>query len=475
MNIWWRPTPRPLWRRLAAAALVLLGVVVVLHRSIPFAPRHESATVASSSYDVRDGAALRVLVIADTHLDPFVEPRLARRLAESPVAAWEGVMRAAPAGNFPSVGHDTNPALLLSAIDAMQAAVPHPDVVLVAGDLLAHTFRERYRRVFGDDDVRYRRFVYATSDLLATMLARRYPHARIIPTIGNNDGLCGDYHSTPDDAYLSEQARRWAPLVADSHFERSYAQGGNAVIALSSRLRLIDFNSVPLAARYENPCGLSWQRPTDRQILWLQAALQQQPRMPTLLLTHIPPGIDAFTTFLHLGLPVPYYQSEAQRRVLHLLTAVESPVTAMITGHLHQMGYRTAAGAHPVPILSLPSVSPIFGNAPAFSELEVNAAGDIRDVRVWQLDPAALGGRAQNLWSFAYDVDQRYDMQGITAASLRVMHDRERTSRAFSLKLSFDRVGGGVARFLNPFDRHANWCAETALQPDAYLRCERAP
>ena len=296
------------YRKIVRQGVLILAIIALVHCRGARSAASQEVPAALPAKAARD---LQILVVTDTHLDPFRNRSLAQALARAPFAQWPPLLTHDIQAPLPNVGRDTNPALLFSALRAMEREVPHPDAIFVVGDLLGHHFRESYMAtVDHKDDASYHMFVDNSADLLAHALHRLYPQAQILPTVGNNDGYCGDYRSTPRDQFLAHQAATWEPLVnlheRAASFRQTYASGGYYEARLANGVRVLDLNSIVFSDGYENACGDPAAHPADEQLSWLNSRLQSSPKIPTLLLTHIPPGIDAFKTFLQLGNPVSF-------------------------------------------------------------------------------------------------------------------------------------------------------------------------
>src|SRR5665213_2036455 len=123
-----------------------------------------------------------------------------------------GLMHARPS----HFGEDTDNALFESAIREMQRVDPHPPVVVVTGDLLAHGISKRDAT--------------PTAVRIARRLNRAFPQAQFVLALGNNDAACGDYGLTPNSVFLRQVAAAWGPLVnrhgAAPGFRHSFVQNG---------------------------------------------------------------------------------------------------------------------------------------------------------------------------------------------------------------------------------------------------------
>ena len=297
----------------------------------------------------------------------------------------------------------------------------------------------------------------------------------MFPTIGNNDGYCGDYAEAPHDAYLAHQAHVWAPIIDPEHhfpdIVKTFAQGGYYRAEAPGGLRIISFNSVYLAKAYTNRCGDPQERPAVNELAWLHEAMREKQAPPTLILTHIPVGIDGFKTFFHLGFPVPLLTPEYQTAFLGEVNPASHHVTAIITGHLHDVGYRqTDEGAGDnKPVLITPSISPIFGNSPAFSIVSLGKTGSIDDFEVHRFQ---TGSQNTPTWDNVVDFNQRYQLHGVNAATIEALHRMENGDRNIRSLVTRDSVGNAPALAVTTLDWKSLWCTNGALTPQTFLSCE---
>jgi sphingomyelin phosphodiesterase acid-like 3 len=113
------------------------------------------------------------------------------------------------------------------------------------------------------------------------------------------------------------------------------------------------------------------------------------------LVHHIPVGIDPYTT-LHasaeLSCPAcvtPFLKEPFASRFAQMLREYAGTIQAGFSGHTHQDSYRllmrdgAAVGVEKVAL----SISPIFGNNPAFHLFNYDPqTGDLTDFSTWYLD-----------------------------------------------------------------------------------------
>jgi sphingomyelin phosphodiesterase acid-like 3 len=360
--------------------------------------------------------------------------------------------------NFPSpFGDDTDDILFESAIRAMQHADPHPPVVVVTGDLLAHRISKRAST--------------PTAVLIARRLNRAFPQAQFVLALGNNDSACGDYALAPDAAFLRQVGAAWEPLVnrhgAAPQFLRTFVHDGFYTSNLPvPGLRAIVLDDVFWSPRYRAGCG-SAGNVVARSIGELDAALAQT-HGRALVFFHIPPGVDTYSTAQiarRLAI-VPYLTPSLRDRFVAALARAGGHVALAVAGHTHKFAFRVigADGPHPVPMLLVPPLSPVFGNAPSFLTGTVSADGTLHDVeetsfngRAWR----AIGGM-RSLGVDAFTGPQLVALEG-------------RLGREPQLRATFERLyGGGAPPEINARNWPIYWCAATAFATTPFRECTQS-
>lgn len=419
------------------------------------------------------GRAAPWLVVTDVHFTPFLGAgkRLVARLGKAPVDRWPQLLRRT--GRAPSkYGEDTNAALFDSSLRAMRLADPSPPVVLVAGDLLAHEFRETYEKVAPHPTGRgYREVVDKTIEYLAARFGATFPRSQFVLTLGNNDSYCGDYRATPDIPFLLRTARAWTPLVDRGGrapgFVRNFRKLGSYVARLPRPgLHVVSVDDVFWTADYENACGSPAEHPGAAQARWLGGAVRGLPSGGrALVITHVPPGIDSFATLEGSGPPVPLLTDQGQAALLGALR--EARVPALLFGHLHMSTYRIGSGT---PMLGVPSISPIFGNDPAFLTARVTRKGVIADYTAHALDL----GHPHPRWRPEYSFDHAYDLPAFDLASLTRLQARLATDTTMRRAYEHRYVSGGKYA-ITEAQYPAYACGSVALEVKAFEACLGPP
>jgi predicted phosphodiesterase len=373
------------------------------------------------------------LVVSDLHYSPFLH------------------------GDRPShFGYDTNDALFDSLLAQLKASDPNAPVVILAGDFLAHGFPPAKAS--------------ATMAYVAERFDRTFPHAQFVITLGNNDSDCGDYEATLDGPFLRDVANAWKPLVdrrgAAPDFVRTFSHDGGYVATLPRpHLRAIAVNDVYDTARYRNACGSG--DPAATSIGDLDRTLQSGPPSERAwLVTHVPPGIDAYSTshLAHRLFVVPFMRPGAREALLRAIDNARDRVSLVIAGHVHHFSFRLSDASHPardVPILVAPSISPIFGNSPGYLTLDVDASGVVGNVT----ETSYLDGSWQRIGDLASEGVTHFTAPELAAYQARLERNQTLADRFVRLYM------GGAWPEISSRNYRVYWCATTALGTSEAQRC----
>jgi hypothetical protein len=429
-----------------------------------------------------DAPSQNWLVLSDLHFDPFTQPKLVERLADTAPDRWRTVFTTGETVAPSGPGSDTNFTLLESTLEGARNNAGDARVVIIAGDFLAHDFRAKFNRTMkSHGDLAYDAFVDKTEAFLAWEIQSAFPRADLLPVVGNNDGYCGDYESTPHDAFLAHMAAAWAGSVGTTKaqdFITQFSTGGYYSVPLPANgAQAIVLNDVFWSSHYSNACGDSHDTPGDDEVRWLASAQHAlPPHAPVWIIAHEPPGIDVASS-LHVTqaspLPIPLAISFLTDRFESAyVNALDTPGTVMaIAGHTHMDSFRVV-GPDPstpqTPMLVVPAVSPVFGGSPAFTVLSVDArTAALLDSQVFILTKV----RDEWTWHREYDFDSIYGRGTIDAAHLwgaqQTIFLDDRVRRRFE---QFYQAGDGAAP-INDSNWRSYWCANVALTPTQYTAC----
>jgi hypothetical protein len=348
----------------------------------------------------------------------------------------------------------------------MQRKVPSPDVVVVGGDLMAHGWRGLAHDA-GEDPVVA---AIATTREIAHDLGSRFPRARFLVALGNNDDPCGDYRSETGGAYARAIASIWAPLLARDGTVRDaqtrFERGGYYTADLPGE-RAIVLNSVFWSFANRSGCESNTNGTGASELRWLNDELEHLPSGEhAVIVMHVPPGYDPQTSAsLARGLvAVPFFGGRANASVLETFATYRQRIAFAIGAHTHRYDFRIPSG---VPMIVGSSISPVYGNNPAFFNLTVGADGRLDDVVPYVYD------FYEESWLQEPGFDTYFGVHAIDAPELAALAQRIRTDDATR------------ARWIQAHDawahmRHPpgwwliNACAQTELSR-GFASCARIP
>ena len=381
------------------------------------------------------------LLLSDIHLDPFHDPAKLPQLRTSPVTAWSVILNSpassTQADDFAHLqstcgarGVDTPAALLESSLAAAHAQQPHPLFVTVSGDLMAHQFDCRFHTLApSTTPADLSAFASKTIAFVALRLHQTFPLSPIYFALGNNDSGCHDYNEDPHSAYLRADAASFAAdaLTPSNRAAilREFPQLGDYTIALPAPIlhtRLIVLQDIFESSRYTSCSGTPGNDAATTQIAWLRSQLSaaRAAHQRVWLMAHIPPGIDAYSTFSKARnicggqSPEMFLRSEA---LANTLADFPDVVLLVLLGHTHMdelRVYNTATGA--IPGKLVPSISPVNGNNPAFTLAEVDPSTAIlKDYAVYS---ASNPTGTSTQWTEEYRYSATYHQPDFSGASL---------------------------------------------------------
>ncbi len=377
------------------------------------------------------------LLLSDIHFNPMADPRLVDRLAAGPAAEWPAILDASDDKSLGRYGADTNWHLLHSALEQMDAALPHPTFVLITGDFLAHHFRDQFNAAARHhSDTAFRGFVDKTMRFLALEIEAVFPNTPILPALGNNDEVCGDFELQPGGPFLTDMLPVMRGLVggrADRDLERDWTRYGNYSVTVPGvrGVRLIFANTVFFSRRYRNTCGAAGgDDPGKATLAWLEAELTAAKRahQRVWLAFHVPPGIDGFATWRQGTCPdgiIPMWADTYAQPVYALLRRYADTVAAAFAGHTHMDDFRLVGDAKGNFAFALitPAVSPIFGQNPTFRTVTYDSAGGVLDQATYDLtNLSETDAHTPPKWQLEYTFTREWRLPRVDLASLERLH-----------------------------------------------------
>lgn len=441
-----------------------------------------------SSSDSSDQGAASLVIISDVHFTPFYDTELFNNLVSSPVEQWAPIFQTSSISEPPSWGNDSNYPLLVRTLDSALKEIGSSPVLLFPGDILAHKFREKFFELYGkEDEDALRSFAYKTVVFFARQLREHFDDLPVLFTLGNTDSYAGDYKLVPGGEFLADTAEEfYATLLLkgadpESYF-KTYPAGGYYVASPpGSKVLFVCLNSVLFSRhRLEDPAH-EGDDIALKQLEWLELTLAEASKgeKKVWLVTHIPPGADIFTTVGtymdesgHISNAASLWKKEYQERFLEISKRYDHIIEAVFCGHTHMDEYRLLLendGAMYRAAIVTPSVTPLFGNDPAYKVVTI-------DRKTWELlDYRSMAfhlGSALPEFGTYYLFSEAYGIQAPLEQSLPSLFPRLATDMMSQQAYArFYYSGHNAADNINAINWPAYWCGIGKMARAEYTEC----
>jgi predicted phosphodiesterase len=330
----------------------------------------------------------KFISISDIHFDPFAGCEklpypcpIIEKLRSAKYQLWGQIL----SGNNNLIAYrkDTNYSLLKTTLLELQTIKKqeNPRFVVILGDFLGHNYIDHYRKYSGDRSTDgYYLFVRKTFQFIAYELEKVFPDIDVYSVVGNNDSYQDDYILTPHGAFFHNIADIWVQLMKDrrskKQFQNTFSIAGYYAVTLpgdKSKIIVLDtvlFSSLSQTNRVRDAAA-------KEQLVWLkdQLKMAEKNHQTILLAFHIPAGIDVFSTLRVFSLVHEFWQPEYTREFEELLNEYSKNIVGILSGHIHMDSFQliNIKRGNPLPVIFTSSISPVFGNNPAFKVFSYDA------------------------------------------------------------------------------------------------------
>lgn len=339
-----------------------------------------------------------VLSLTDIHFNPFQDTVVVKQLIQAPPTEWDDIFKQIEADKIAIYDEETTPQLLSLLLKSMKTKEEGITAILFTGDILAHEFNDLYYSYAVDSNEKAKNeFIYKTVSYVSMKLRNTFPDTPIYFSLGNNDSYNGDYQIADNGAFLSNTSnlfyKNFIDPMADTlspedgidTFQETYSKHGYYKLEepIFNNCRIIGLNTIFFSPKY--PEDKNVPSPGEQEIQWLDKELAASERAgeKVWLLFHIPPGVNVYSTEHNssdtsLNISLQWKQSYNDR-YLELAQRYHKTITASFAGHTHMDDFRLIYNQDSVNNQALgfihisPSISPVFGNNPAYQLLEVDA------------------------------------------------------------------------------------------------------
>ncbi len=444
-----------------------------------------------------------MLVVADIHFNPMFDSSLVAQLEATEPDQWESILNRSKMTAFSQYGEDTNWWLLQSSLQQMQKTSPHPALVMVAGDSLAHWFPQTYQKIAHEgDQEHYRKFVLKTVNFLALELRKYYPDTKILITPGNNDEDCGNYSIDAGGRFLHDTAELVRDLAqGDDDLRGSWEKLGSFDVPHPTipKLRIISLNTVLFSDKYHaadssEGCAAVSSNGPNEQFTWLESRLSKAKAAheKVWIMFHIPPGIDSYASIQKyhamlkstpgrvsdrqtcLSSVVPLWAPARTAQLDRLLEKYHGTVIASFSGHTHVDDFRVlkASGSDSSFVLITPAISPVYNQNPSFRTVTFAKDGSIVDASMYYLTNLIYASsNTPGEWELEYQFSKKWKLPRVDAAGLSSLYSNIRSDEGVRGEwLKLYNVSSSAA-YVVPGSVPGLYCAAEELDADSYSRC----
>ena len=481
--------------------VVVAAVVAAMGLSGSVCSAQGQAEVGEKTLD-----SVKVMMLSDIHFDPFHDPAKVAQLITTPASGWDAVLAepsATQAADFAALqtsckakGVDTPYVLLKSSLKAERDVEPKPLFVTVSGDLMAHQFDCKFFQLAGAKATAadYSAFAAKTVEFVALELRQTFVGVPVYLALGNNDSGCKDYAEDENSAYLQADAKSFAGDALDKKngaaIASEFSSLGDYSIVLPSPMqhaRLIVLQDIFESKKFTNCAGKSDESSAAAQIAWLhtQLAAAKAAHEHVWVMAHIPPGIDAYSTFskganvCSGAAPVMFLGST---QLVDTLTEFAGTVSLGLFGHTHMDEmklFHASAGDGVVAVKLVPSITPVNGNNPAFTVAQVDPrTATLVDYSVYAASNKTGVGTT---WAEEYRYSKTYGLPDYSVASVKslmaeFLADKAGASDVSRAYQNFYFVGDpGVSANLKAAAMRLVWpgyaCSMTESGEDGFRAC----
>lgn len=327
------------------------------------------------------------IALSDIHFDPFASCRfysssceVIDELQASDAKQWAKILEKYEKNSDINYFTDTNYSLLKLTLREVSSVTAEnkPNFMIILGDFLAHDYYKKFKKYAHHySKQEYTQFVKKTLAFLMLEINAIEPSINVYPVLGNNDSYTGNYKVVPNGAFLREMSRVWSPFIKDNdnreRFQKQFVTGGYYAVQLSDRHdRILVLNTVLFSVKSQTNAV---KKAAKEQLAWLDKQLSdaKQNNESVMIAYHIPMGIDVIKTIqVGFGSIKEFWMPEYKHAFEVLLQRYPLVVSGIVSGHVHMDTLQLFSSQASVPEVSVPSISPIYGNNPGFKIIYYN-------------------------------------------------------------------------------------------------------
>lgn len=447
-----------------------------------------AAGCSDSSSNQSTQTTIPLVIISDFHFTPFYDPDIFDDLVNSPADQWAAIFETSSITEPLLWGDETNYPLLVRALDSAKTESDSGAVVLFPGDILAHKFPETFFELYGQEDQKaLQSFTYKTVTFFSSQVRERFGDLPVIFTLGNNDSYAGDYKLVPGGTFLADTAEQFYTtfLLGGANREtyfKTYPAGGYYVAEPpGSKVFFVCLNTLLFSPHWIKNNPSEGDAIALKQLEWLELTLAEADASEkrVWIIMHIPPGADIFATVNtymdqsgHISNAVSFWEEKYQDRFLEIGRRYVHIIEAVFAGHTHMDEYRLffrSDGEPPKTSITTPSVSPVFGNDPAFKVITTRKEDwELLDYRSVAYHLGTVLPEFNNYYIFSETYKMEMPLKpALIALFPELVTDMIRQQAYSTLYYS----GHNTADIINTTNWPAYWCGIGKMARKEYIEC----
>ena len=428
------------------------------------------------------------LSLSDIHFNPFDYctrknadiqkcEKIVKDLVSSDVKNWNAIFQKHYSNDltFSEFGQDTNYPLFQSLLNQLKenTQVKKSQFIVILGDTLGHNFVEIYKKLYPSaKQTEIQSFINKTLIYINYNVKNALPkEVDFFPTIGNNDSFIDDYNiDNPDkNEFYNEFKKNIIELNNINNIEFNFTKSGYYFASSrKNNLNIISLNTNPFSINAINKDGADIDKEISQELRWLSETLNKvkDKDNKVLILTHIPLGIDPYTSIKKKKVTSFWNPDENKitNKYVKILKENSTTISGIMMGHTHNDAYSIIDKDLKLFEISTASVTPSHFNNSSFKIYSIEN-NEIKDYSTYYLDRS----NAIPSWKLEYTFTKAYQTSSLNSGIIKFIQQWETSKTLNSKYLEFYNVGSDNSFMKNNWKYYA--CGANYITVREYENC----
>jgi sphingomyelin phosphodiesterase acid-like 3 len=442
----------------------------------------------SENQNVNHPLSADFLSLSDIHFNPydyctrknadFQKCRdIVKDLVSSDVKQWNSIFQKHYSGDLSlsEFGQNTNYPLFQSLLKQLKenTQVQQSQFVVILGDTLGHDFVGIYKKLYPlakQEEIQSfinKTLVYINSNV-KNSLSR---NIGFFPVIGNNDSYIEDYNvdNPKINSFYEDFNKNINELNNSNDVSFNFTESGYYYAKLKiNNLNIISLNTNPFSANAINNDAVNIDKEIEKELDWLSKSFNdaKEKNRRVLILTHIPIGIDAYTS-IKMKYVTPFWsanESKIANKYVKILKDNSSNILGIMMGHTHNDTYSIIDKELNLFEISTSSVTPSHYNNSSFKIYSIDK-NEIKDFSTYYLDRS----EANPMWKLEYTFTKFYKANSLNSGIKNFTQQWESSKTINDKYLNFYNVGSDSSFMKNNWKYYA--CAANYILIKEFENC----